>query len=83
MAMNFFEITPRQQEATKLGEFMTALTYKIKDDHDMAVQLMRVAEKLGDLDALFGTRYDRDFNDFEKQLVVNCKKLMERNRASS
>jgi hypothetical protein len=75
MAMNFFEITPQQQKATKLGEFMMGLTYKIKDDHDMAVRLMRLADKLSDLDASFGTRWDRDFDQDEKQLVNNCFKL--------
>ena len=77
MAMNFFEITPQQQKATGLAEFMTDLTYKIKDDHDMAVRLMRLAEKLSDLDALFGTRWERDFNEDEKQLVNNCYKMMQ------
>ena len=57
MAMNFFEITDQQHKATQLGEFMMGLTYKIKEDHDMAVRLMRLADKLSDLDALFGTRW--------------------------
>jgi len=74
--MNFFEITEQQHKATQLGEFMTGLTYKIKEDHEMAVRLMRLAEKLSDLDALFGTRWDRDFDDDEKQLAINCLKLM-------
>ena len=78
MAMNFFEITPQQQKATKLGEFMMGLTYKINDDHDMAVRLMRLADKLSDLDASFGTRWDRDFDKDEKQLVNNCFKLMQK-----
>lgn len=83
MAMNFFEITPQQQKATGLAEFMTDLTYRIKDDHDMAVRLMRLAEKLSDLDALFGTRWERDFDADEKQLATNCLKLMSRKNASS
>jgi len=74
--MNFFEITEQQHKATQLGEFMTELTYKIKEDHEMAVRLMRLAEKLSDLDALFGTRWDLDFDDDEKQLAMNCLKLM-------
>ncbi len=77
--MNFFEITPQQHKATKLGEFMTELTYKIKDDH-MIVRLMRLAEKLSDLDASFGTRWDRDFDKEEKQLTMNCLKLMEKKK---
>jgi len=40
------------------------------------VRLMRLAEKLSDLDALFGTRWDLDFDDDEKQLAMNCLKLM-------
>ena len=83
MAMNFFEITAQQQKATGLAEFMTDLTYKIKDDHDMAVRLMRLAEKLSDLDALFGTRWERDFNSEEKKLVNSCFALMEKRNASS
>jgi hypothetical protein len=39
---------------------------------------MRVAEKLSDLDALFGTRYDRDFSAKEKALVNSVKKMMEK-----
>ncbi len=77
MAMNFFEITPQQQKATSLAEFMMTLTYKINDDHDMAVRLMRLADKLSDLDASFGTRWERDFNEDEKQLVNNCFKMMQ------
>jgi len=83
MAMNFFEITDQQQKATKLGEFMMGLTYKIKEDHDMAVRLMRLADKLSDLDALFGTRWERDFDSEEKKLVNNCFALMEKQNASS
>lgn len=83
MAMNFFELTDQQHKATQLGEFMMGLTYKIKEDHDMAVRLMRLADKLSDLDALFGTRWERDFNEDEKQLITNCYKLMEKENASS
>ena len=83
MAMNFFEITDQQQKATKLGEFMIGLTYKIKEDHDMAVRLMRLADKLSDLDALFGTRWERDFDSEEKKLVNNCFALMEKQNASN
>ena len=83
MAMNFFEITDQQQKATKLGEFMMGLTYKIKEDHDMAVRLMRLADKLSDLDALFGTRWERDFDSEEKKLVNHCFALMEKQNASS
>ncbi len=81
--MNFFEITPQQQRATGLAEFMTDLTYKIKEDHDLAVQLMRLAEKLSDLDALFGTRWERDFDADEKKLVNSCFALMEKQNASA
>ena len=81
--MNFFELTDQQHKATQLGEFMMGLTYKIKEDHDMAVRLMRLADKLSDLDALFGTRWERDFNEDEKQLITNCYKLMEKENAPS
>ena len=81
--MNFFEITEQQHKATQLGEFMMSLTYKIKEDHDMAVKLMRLADKLSDLDALFGTRWERDFNEEEKQLTMNCLKMMEKENAPS
>ena len=83
MAMNFSEITDQQHKATQLGEFMMGLTYKIKEDHDMAVRLMRLADKLSDLDALFGTRWERDFDSEEKKLVNNCFALMEKQNASS
>ena len=81
MAMNFFEMTPEQLDAMKLAEYMQRLTYRIKEDHDMAVRLMRLADKLSDLDALFGTRWERDFNEDEKQLITNCYKLMEKENA--
>ena len=83
MAMNFFELTDQQHKATQLGEFMMGLTYKIKEDHDMAVRLMRLADKLSDLDALFGTRWERDFDEDEKQLITKCYKLMEKENAPS
>ncbi len=56
--MNFFEITKKQHNATRLAEFMQNLTYKIKEDHEMANQLSRVAQKLTELDTHFGTRWD-------------------------
>jgi len=74
--MNFFEITQKQHNATKLAEFMQNLTYKIKEDHEMANQLSRIAEKLTELDAHFGTRWDRDFDFDEKKLISKCLKLM-------
>ena len=83
MAMNFFEITDQQHKATSLAEFMMSLTYKIKEDHDMAVRLMRLADKLSDLDALFGTRWERDFDADEKKLVNSCFALMEKQNASA
>ena len=66
--MNFFEITQKQHNATRLAEFMQNLTYKIKEDHDMANQLSRVAHKLTELDAHFGTRWDRDFDENDPML---------------
>ena len=83
MAMNFFEITPQQHKATSLAEFMMGLTYKIKEDHDMAVKLMRLADKLSDLDASFCTRWERDFNEDEKQLVNNCFKMMQQDEINA
>ena len=74
--MNFFEITQKQHNATRLAEFMQNLTYKIKEDHEMANQLSRVAQKLTELDTHFGTRWDRDFDEMEKKLVSKCIKLM-------
>ena len=74
--MNFFEITQKQHNATRLAEFMQNLTYKIKEDHEMANQLSRVAQKLTELDTHFGTRWDRDFDEVEKKLVSKCIKLM-------
>tara|TARA_B100001175_G_C19487338_1_gene630558 strand:+ start:1396 stop:1644 length:249 start_codon:yes stop_codon:yes gene_type:complete len=74
--MNFFEITQKQHNATRLAEFMQNLTYKIKEDHEMANQLSRVAHKLTELDAHFGTRWERDFDENEKKLVSKCIKLM-------
>ena len=41
---------------------------------------MRLAEKLSDLDASFGTRWERDFDSDEKQLAINCLKLMEKEK---
>ena len=74
--MNFFEITQKQHNATRLAEFMQNLTYKIKEDHDMANQLSRIAQKLTELEAHFGTRWDKDFDSSEKQLISKCLKLM-------
>ncbi len=75
--MQFFELSDRQLQATSLAEYMTQMTYRIEDSK-LAVDLMRVAEKLADLDALFGTRYDRDFDAKEKALVNACKSMMEK-----
>ena len=75
--MQFFELTKRQLDAQSMAEYMTQLTYRI-EDNEMAVNLMRVAEKLSDLDALFGTRYERDFDKDEKILVNSVKIMMKR-----
>jgi hypothetical protein len=74
--MQFFEMTERQIQATQLGEYMTQLTYKV-EDNELAVKLMRVAEKLSTMDALFGTRYDTDFSAEEKALVNSVKTMMQ------
>jgi len=75
--MQFFEMTDRQHQATQMGEYMTQLTYRV-EDNQLALDLMRVAEKLESLDALFGTRYDRDFSAKEKALVNSVKTMMKR-----
>ena len=77
--MQFFEMTDRQHQATQMGEYMTQLTYRV-EDNQLAVDLMRVAEKLESLDALFGTRYDRDFSAKEKALVNSVKTMMKRDK---
>lgn len=79
--MQFFELTDRQHQATQMGEYMTQLTYRI-EDNELAVKLMRVAEKLNDLDALFGTRLDRDFNQEEIALIKSVDAMMKRDSAS-
>lgn len=79
--MQFFELTDRQHQATQMGEYMTRLTYRI-EDNELAVKLMRVAEKLNDLDALFGTRLDRDFNQEEIALIKSVDAMMKRDSAS-
>ncbi len=79
--MQFFELTKRQLEAQTMAEYMTQLTYRV-EDNQLAIDLMRVAEKLGDLDALFGTRYERDFDEDEKILVNSVKIMMKRDSAS-
>jgi len=75
--MQFFELTKRQLDAQSMAEYMTQLTYRI-EDNKLAIDLMRVAEKLGDLDALFGKRYERDFDKDEKILVNSVKIMMKR-----
>ena len=75
--MNFFEMSQNQLDAMKLAEYMQNLTYNIKEDHEMANRLSRCADKLSELDANFGTRWDRDFNEAEKKLIRQCHKMME------
>lgn len=75
--MQFFELTTRQRQAQSMAEYMTQMTYRV-EDNQLALDLMRVAEKLSDLDALFGTRYERDFDKDEKILVNSVKIMMKR-----
>ena len=72
-------MTDRQHQATQMGEYMTQLTYRV-EYNQLALDLMRVAEKLESLDALFGTRYDRDFSAKEKALVNSVKTMMKRDK---
>ena len=74
--MNFFEMSKNQLDAMKLAEYMQNLTYNIKEDHDVANRLSRCADKLSEIDASFGTRWDRDFDKSEKALIQQCHKLM-------
>ncbi len=83
MAMNFFEMTPEQLDAMKLAEYMQRLTYRIKEDHEMSNRLSRCADKLSELNANFGTRWDRDFDKNEKALINQCNKMMSEANASS
>lgn len=76
MSMNFFEMSKNQLDAMKLAEYMQKLTYRIKEDHEMANQLSRCADKLSEIDASFGTRWDRDFDEAEKKLIRQCHKMM-------
>ena len=74
--MNFFEMSQNQLDAMKLAEYMQNLTYRIKEDHEMANRLSRCADKLSEIDANFGTRWDRDFDKNEKALIRQCHKMM-------
>ena len=74
--MNFFEMSQNQLDAMKLAEYMQNLTYRIKEDHEMANRLSRCADKLSEIDASFGTRWDRDFDKNEKALIRQCHKMM-------
>jgi len=80
--MQFFELTKRQLDAQSMAEYMTQLTYRI-EDNKLAIDLMRVAEKLGDLDALFGTRLDRDFDEKESALIRSVDIMMKRDKKTS
>ncbi len=80
--MQFFELTKRQLDAQSMAEYMTQLTYRI-EDNEMAVKLMRVAEKLSDLDALFGTKLDRDFDEQESALIKSVDIMMKRQKKTS
>ena len=80
--MQFFELTKRQLDAQSMAEYMTQLTYRI-EDNEMAVKLMRVAEKLADLDALFGTKLDRDFDEQESALIKSVDIMMKRQKKTS
>jgi hypothetical protein len=80
--MQFFELTKRQLDAQSMAEYMTQLTYRI-EDNELAVKLMRVAEKLSDLDALFGTKLDRDFDEQESALIKSVDIMMKRQKKTS
>ena len=71
-----FENYSNQLDAMKLAEYMQNLTYRIKEDHEMANRLSRCADKLSEIDASFGTRWDRDFDQAEKRLIRQCHKMM-------
>ena len=81
MSMNFFEMSKNQLDAMKLAEYMQRLTYSIKEDHEMSNRLSRCADKLSELNANFGTRWDRDFDKNEKALIKQCNKLMVKENA--
>tara|TARA_B100000965_G_scaffold125470_1_gene104185 strand:+ start:2798 stop:3049 length:252 start_codon:yes stop_codon:yes gene_type:complete len=81
MAMNFFEMSQEQLDAMKLAEYMQKLTYRIKEDHEMSNRLSRCADKLSELNASFGTRWDRDFDKAEIKLIRQCHKMMSESNA--
>ena len=71
--MNFFEITEQQHKATRLGEFMTELTYKIKDDHMLLQCNFEVLDDLIKAESIIKSQLSRidEFIIINKDIDLN------------
>ena len=80
--MRYFEVSEQAHKAATLGRWMMDLTYKVKEDHELANMLSKIGEMLCAFDMPHGTRWS-DFSSDEKKLVNECKRIREKNNAST
>ncbi len=80
--MRFYEVSKQAEEAAQLGRWIMDQTYKIKENHELANKLSKIGEMLCAFDMPHGTRW-KDFSSDEKKLVNECKRIWEKNNAST
>ena len=74
---NDFEVTNDRREATKLAEFIADLTYSTGEDYKLANTLSEISRNLQSFNEIFGYRWN-DFSQEHQRIIVQCKKLMEK-----
>ena len=80
--MRYFEVSEQAHKAATLGRWMMDLTYKVKEDHELANTLSKIGEMLCEFEVPHGTRWS-DFTIKEKKMINKCAKIMARKNASS
>jgi len=68
--------------APALGRYMMDLTYKTGDNYALANMLSYLGEELTEMDTPFSKRWEH-YTDTEKKIILQCKKMMEKDKKGS
>jgi hypothetical protein len=63
--------------APTVGRYMQDLTYRFKDNYELANKLSYLGEELTELGVPFGKRW-KDFTKEEQKIIHWCKSMLER-----
>lgn len=69
-------------DAAAVGRYMSELSYRTTDNYELANMLSRLSDDLETFGtSVFAKRWN-DFTDYEKKVIIQCKKMMESKNGS-